>query len=34
MNAADGPEALARAETGIANVLRNHLSAWRMVGLV
>ena len=34
MNAEDGPEALARAETGIANVLRNHLSAWRMVGLV
>jgi SAM-dependent methyltransferase len=34
MSATEGPEALARAEGGVATVLRNHLPAWRMVGLV
>jgi SAM-dependent methyltransferase len=31
---ADGPEALAKAEAGIAKVLGSHLMAWRLVGLV
>ncbi len=31
---ADGPEAMAKAQAGIARVLANHLPAWRGVGLV
>jgi SAM-dependent methyltransferase len=30
----EGPEAMARAEQGVARLLGNHLPAWRQVGLV
>lgn len=33
-DAEDGPEALAKAEAGIARVLAHHLPAWRAIGLV
>jgi SAM-dependent methyltransferase len=34
VDADEGPEALAKAETAISTVLGNRLAAWRMVGLV